>query len=72
MLHVKIETDPRGQIVMIEPFRRKGLDQRVFRQIGEHYEWAHLADYRQNGTRARFYGWAAKELPSSMTSGEAV
>lgn len=71
MLHVKIETDASGRIVMIEPKRRAGLDERVFRQIGESYEWAHLKDYRENGPRARFYGWASKELPASMTSGEA-
>jgi len=71
MAHVTIETDSNGNVVLVEPKRRAGLDQRVFRQIGVHYEWAHLNDWREHGGRARFYGWASKELPATMTSQEA-
>lgn len=70
MPHITIETDSRGVIVIIEPEQRKGLDRRVFRQVGNGYEWAHLSDWRQHGSRARFYGWQSKELPASMTTGE--
>ncbi len=63
---VTIETGAGGTVVMVEPERRKGLDRRVFKQVGNAYEWAHFADWRESGERARFYGWASNELPESM------
>lgn len=69
MSHVTVELDANGRILMIEPEQRAGLDRRAFRQIGDHYEWCHLSDLRQNGPRARFYGWSSKDLPQTMTCG---
>lgn len=67
--HVTIETGPRGQVVMVEPEPRKGLDRRVFRYTANGYlEWAHYSDWTANGERARFYGYTSKELPPSMTA----
>jgi hypothetical protein len=56
-----------GQMLMVEPIINPALDRRAFRRVGSAYEWAHLADVEANGARARFYGWASKELPESMT-----
>lgn len=64
---VKIETGHDGRTVMIEPAQRHGLDRRVFRQCGEGYEWTHLHDYREYGSRARRYGYAGKELPPTFS-----
>ena len=58
-----------GQLLLIEPATSSGLDRRAFRQIANGYEWAHLSDVEQNGARARFYGYAPTELPSSMICG---
>jgi len=63
---VSIEIGNLGTVVMIEPEVRKGLDRRVFKQVGKVYEWAHLSDWRQNNERARWYGYAPSELPESM------
>lgn len=69
--HVTIETGPGGMTVMVEPEQRKGLDRRVFRQNPDNtYVWAHYADWHQNGERARFYAYALKELPMTMTHGD--
>lgn len=69
--HVTIETGPGGTTVMVEPERRNGLDRRVFRQEPDDtYVWAHYADWRKNGERARFYAYAPKELPTTMTFGD--
>lgn len=66
---VKIETGTDGRIVLIEPEQRKGLDRRVFRYVnGSALEWAHFADWRQHNVRARWYGYASKELPATMTA----
>lgn len=65
---VTTEIDARGTMVLIEPEQRKGLDRRVFKQVGMAWEWAHFADWKQHGSRARFYGWASRDLPASMTS----
>lgn len=67
--YVKIEIGSDGRIVLVEPPQRDGLDRRVFRQIGEYYEWCHYSDWLARGPRARFYGWSAKELPSTMREG---
>ena len=63
---VTTEIGSRGTLVLIEPETQPGLDRRVFRQVGVGYEWAHLSDWRENGERARFYGYAPRELPDSM------
>lgn len=69
--HVTIETGPGGTTVMVEPERRNGLDRRVFRQEPDDtYVWAHYADWRKNGESARFYAYAPKELPTTMTFGD--
>lgn len=68
-MHVQITNDHNGAIVLIEPEQRPGLDRRVFRQLGDGYEWSHLSDFLGNGSRARWYGFASKELPSTMTCG---
>lgn len=57
-----------GSLCMVEPPQRPGLDRRVFRDLGDSYEWAHLADVETNGHRARWYHYAPKELPDTMTS----
>ncbi|KKN94430.1 hypothetical protein LCGC14_0187770 [marine sediment metagenome] len=50
--------------IMIEPEQRPGIDRRVFRRMEcGSLEWAHYSDWQANGTRARFYGYASKELP---------
>ena len=63
---VRLEIGRHGQCVTIEPTLSKGPDRRVFRQIGDQYEWCHFSDWRQNNIRARWYGWASRELPDSM------
>lgn len=65
---VKTEIGPRGRLVLVEPQQKPGLDRRVFWQNGLAWEWAHYADWKANGERARFYGWASKELPETMTA----
>jgi hypothetical protein len=64
---ISILTTFDGQMLMVEPVINPALDRRAFRRAGNAYEWAHLSDVEANGTRARFYGWASKELPESMT-----
>ena len=64
---VTLLTLSNGQLLMVEPMGNPALDRRAFRQAGNAYEWAHLSDVEKNGVRARFYGWASKELPSTMT-----
>ena len=64
---ITILTTSDGQMFMVEPVINPTLDRRAFRRIGDAYEWAHLSDVEANGARARFYGWASKELPESMT-----
>lgn len=70
MTHVTTELDNRGVLVLIEPKQRKGLDRRVFREVEGGWEWAHLADWREYGSRARFYGWGSRELPLTMTAND--
>lgn len=65
---VSIMTLSDGTVCLVEPQQRQGLDRRAFRQCGNGYEWAHLADVSENGRRARWYGYASKELPSTMTT----
>lgn len=47
-----------------------GLDRRVFRyehgRIGSHIECAYWLDYRENGERARWYGFANRQLPAGV------
>ena len=56
-----------GQLLLVEPILSPGLERRAFRRITNGYEYAYLSDVEQNGVRARFYGYAPIELPSSMT-----
>ena len=65
--HVKVEIGSNGRTVLVEPPQRAGLDRRVFWWNGEHWEWAHYSDWLAYGSRARFYGWASKDLPQTMT-----
>jgi len=55
-----------GIMLLVEPMTNPNLDRRAFRSVGNSYEWAHLSDVQANDVRARFYGWASKELPASM------
>lgn len=66
---VAIEQGADGRVVMIEPADPAGkLSRRVFRYCADYsLEWCSLADWRENGARARFYGYFSRELPSSMT-----
>lgn len=56
-----------GTLLLVEP-ERPGLDRRAFKSVGEGYEWAHYADVVAHDCRARFYGYAPKDLPASMLS----
>lgn len=66
MSAVSLITLADGALGMVEPERAKGLDRRVFRQCDGGYEWSHLADIEENGSRARWYHYAPRELPESM------
>lgn len=65
---VTIETGSNGTIVLVEPETNNGLQRRVFKSVGNCYEWAYLSDWRANGERTRFYGYGPKELPNTMRS----
>lgn len=66
--HVTVEIGANGRLVMVEPELQPGLVRRVFwRTPADTLEWAALDDWRANGERARFYGFASRELPASMT-----
>jgi len=66
---VKIEIGNRGRMVMIEPELVAGLTCRVFHRMPcGALEFCNLADWRENNERARFYGYASRELPSSMVA----
>jgi hypothetical protein len=57
-----------GATVLFEPELRPGLTRRVFRYTASgHLEWAAFADWAASGERARFFGFASRELPASMT-----
>ena len=65
-----IETGSDGRVVLVEPEIKAGLTRRVFSYMPDGaLEWAALSDWRENGVRARFFGFANRELPSSMVSG---
>ncbi len=67
--YVTVETGLNGSIVMVEPELRKGLTRRVFRWMPDgSLEWAAYADWQAHNERARFFGFASRELPASMTS----
>lgn len=67
--YVTLEIGSDGPHVLVEPELREGLTRRVFRRnLDESLEWAAYADWRENGVRARFYGYASRELPDSMRS----
>lgn len=58
--------------VYIEPANESGLDRRVFRRMANGaLEWAHFSDWESHGTRARFYGFASRDLPESIAAQEA-
>lgn len=66
---VTIETGSSGCMVLIEPPLRAGLTRRVFRYMPNGaLEYATFEDWRANRDRARFYGFASRELPESMVS----
>lgn len=66
---VTLEIGPYGSTVMVEPVLRKGLTRRVFRYMADgSLEWAAYDDWRSQHERARFFGFASRELPASMTS----
>lgn len=55
--------------VLIEPELQAGLTRRVFRYMKNGgLEWASFEDWRAYGERARFFGFASRELPTSMIS----
>lgn len=66
---VTIEIGPKGSTVMVEPALRKGLTRRVFRYMADgSLEWAAYEDWKMHNERARFFGFASRDLPASMTS----
>ncbi len=66
---VTLEIGPNGSTVMVEPALREGLTRRVFRYMADgSLEWATYDDWRSQRERARFFGFASRELPASMTS----
>ena len=69
LMAVTLEIGPNGSTVMVEPVLRKGLTRRVFRYMADgSLEWAAYDDWRSQHERARFFGFASRELPASMTS----
>ena len=67
--YVTVEIGSGGSTVMVEPELRKGLARRVFRRMLDgSLEWATYDDWRTHNERARFFGFASRDLPSSMTS----
>ena len=67
--HVTIEIGSNGSIVMVEPELRKGLTRRVFRHMPDgSLEWAAYVDWQAHKERARFFGFASRKLPKSMTA----
>ena len=67
--YVTVEIGSGGSTVMVEPELRKGLTRRVFRRMLDgSLEWAAYDDWRTHNERARFFGFASRDLPSSMTS----
>ena len=67
--YVPIEIGSGGSTVMVEPELRKGLTRRVFRRMLDgSLEWAAYDDWRVHHERARFFGFASRDLPASMTS----
>ena len=63
---VTLEIGPNGSTVMVEPVLRKGLTRRVFRYMADgSLEWAAYDDWRSQHERARFFGFASRELPAS-------
>lgn len=52
--------------LFIEPVSPHGLARRVFRRMeGGALEWANLDEWQALGERARFYGFASRDLPES-------
>lgn len=71
MDHVTLQFGADGRMVMIEPSVKAGLTRRAFRRNDSgHLEYCTLDAWERDGSRARFYGWASKELPASMTCNE--
>jgi len=69
LMAVTLEIGPNGSTVMVEPVLLKGLTRRVFRYMADgSLEWAAYDDWRSQHERARFFGFASRELPASMTS----
>lgn len=57
-----------GTTCLVEPPQREGSDRRVFRECGAGWEWAHWREVASYGPRARWYGYASRELPETMTA----
>jgi len=53
--------------IYVEPPSPHGLRRRAFRAIGDAWEYAYLRDIQLNGRHARFYGYAPRDLPASIT-----
>lgn len=65
--HITLMQLDDGSLLMIEPETNPSLTRRAFRQIGKSvYEYATLDDVKENGSRARFYGYTPAELPTTM------
>ena len=67
--YVTVEIGFKGSTVMVEPELRKGLTRRVFRRMADgSLEWTSYEDWQAHNERARFFGFASRELPASMIS----
>ena len=68
---VSLMTLSDGRLLMVEPEpHTKNLTRRCFHQMPDGaLEWASYDDVQENGTRARFYGFASRELPATMRAG---
>lgn len=68
---VSLMTLPDGRLLMVEPeSHTKNLTRRCFHEMVDgSLEWAAYDDVQENGTRARFYGYASRDLPATMRAG---
>jgi hypothetical protein len=69
MNYVTTEIGNCGTLVLVEPELQPGLTRRVFKWAADgSLEWAAYVDWKENNERARFYHFASRELPASMTA----
>ena len=67
--YVTVEIGSNGSTVMDLSRSFHGLTRRVFRRMLDgSLEWAAYEDWRMHHERARFFGFASRDLPASMTS----